>query len=98
LKGAPRPGIGQPTLREALHELEHQGLLSRLQQRGTYVTQLSPEDYRLIQEVHIPLEAIAIGKAAENMTEEAEKELTAIVNAMAGKGMDDPDAQNFHHG
>jgi DNA-binding GntR family transcriptional regulator len=96
LKWATRLGIGQPTLREALHELEHQGLLSKLQQRGTYVTQLSPEDYRLIQEVHIPLEAIAIGKAAENMTDEAEKELTAIVNAMAGKGMDDTDVKNFH--
>jgi DNA-binding GntR family transcriptional regulator len=49
-KWASRLGIGQPTLREALHELEHQGLLRKLQQRGTYVAQLSPEDYRLIQE------------------------------------------------
>src|ERR1035437_10160255 len=30
------------------------------------------------------------------MTDEAEKELTAIVNAMAGKGMDDTDVKNFH--
>jgi DNA-binding GntR family transcriptional regulator len=96
LKWATQLGIGQPTLREALHELEHQGLLRKLQQRGTYVTQLKPEDYRLIQEVHIPLEAIAIGKAAENLTPEAEKELTAIVNAMAGKGMDETDVKNFH--
>jgi DNA-binding GntR family transcriptional regulator len=95
-KWAARLGIGQPTLREALHELEHQGLLRKVQQRGTYVTQLSPEDYRLIQEVHIPLEAIAVGKAAENMTLEAEKELTAIVTAMAGSGMDGVDVQHFH--
>jgi len=95
-KWAARLGIGQPTLREALHELEHQGLLNKLPQRGTYVTKLSPEDYRLIQEVRIPLEAIAIGKAAENLTPEAEKELTAIVNSMAGNGMDDKDVQVFH--
>ena len=95
-KWAGRLGIGQPTLREALHELEHQGLLHKLPQRGTYVTRLSPEDYRLIQEVRIPLEAIAIGKAAENLTPEAEKELTAIVNSMAGNGMDDKDVKNFH--
>jgi DNA-binding GntR family transcriptional regulator len=95
-KWATRLGIGQPTLREALHELEHQGLLRKLQQRGTYVAQLSPEDYRLIQEVHIPLEAIAVGKAAENMTPEAEEELTAIVNAMAGNGMDRKSVKNFH--
>lgn len=95
-KWAARLGIGQPTLREALHELEHQGLLHKLPQRGTYVTQLSPEDYRLIQEVRIPLEAIAIGKAAENLTPEAEEELTVIVNAMAGTGMDRMDVKNFH--
>lgn len=95
-KWAARLGIGQPTLREALHELEHQGLLHKLQHRGTYVTQLSPEDYRLIQEIHIPLEAIAIGLAAENLTDEAEEELTAIVNAMVGRGMDDKDIQRFH--
>ncbi len=95
-KWAGRLGIGQPTLREALHELEHQGLLHKLPQRGTYVTRLSPEDYRLIQEVRIPLEAIAIGKAAENLTPEAEKELTAIVNSMAGNGMDDKDVKTFH--
>jgi DNA-binding GntR family transcriptional regulator len=93
-KWASRLGIGQPTLREALHELEHQGLLRKLQQRGTYVTQLSPEDYRLIQEVRIPLEAIAVGKAAENLTSEAEEELTAIVNAMAST--DGMDVKNFH--
>jgi DNA-binding GntR family transcriptional regulator len=95
-KWAARLGIGQPTLREALHELEHQGLLRKLPQRGTYVTQLSPDDYRLIQEVRIPLEAIAVGKAAENLTPEAEEELTAIVNAMAGKGLDGMDVKNFH--
>jgi len=96
LKWATLLGIGQPTLREALQELEHQGLVRKFQQRGTYVTQLSPEDYRLIQEVHIPLEAIAVGKAAENLTPEAEKELTTIVNAMAGQGMNDLDVKNFH--
>src|SRR6202161_1683266 len=63
-KWAARLGIGQPTLREALNELTHQGLLRKLPQRGTYVAQLSPEDYRLIQEVRIPLEAIDIGHAA----------------------------------
>ena len=91
-----RLGIGQPTLREALHELEHQGLLRKVQQRGTYVAQLSPEDYRLIQEVRIPLEAIAIGKAAENFTQAADKELTALVTMMASSSMAEVDVKNFH--
>jgi DNA-binding GntR family transcriptional regulator len=95
-KWAARLGIGQPTLREALHELEHQGLLRKIQQRGTYVAQLHPEDYRLIQEVRIPLEAIAVGKAAENFTPEADKELTAMVEAMASPGISKSDVQQFH--
>src|SRR5579862_981580 len=95
-KWAARLGIGQPTLREALQELEHQGLLRKVPQRGTYVAQLSPEDYRLIQEVRIPLEAIAVGKAAENFTEEADRELTAMVAIMASPGISKSDVQHFH--
>ena len=89
-----RLGIGQPTLREAMRELEHQGLLRKLQQRGTYVTELSSDDYRRILEVRIPLEAVAIGRAARNLTPEAEKELESIVKAMAGGSSED--VKSFH--
>jgi DNA-binding GntR family transcriptional regulator len=95
-KWAVRLGIGQPTLREALHELEHQGLVRKTQQRGTFVVQLSPEDFRLIQEVRIPLEAIAVGKAAENFTADADREFTAILEAMAGSGISEVDVKSFH--
>src|SRR5579864_4620875 len=95
-KWAARLGIGQPTLREALQELEHQGLLNKVQQRGTYVAQLEAEDYRLIQEVRIPLEAIAIGTAAENFTPEADEEFTRLVGQMAGSGLGEMDVRGFH--
>lgn len=95
-KWAARLGIGQPTLREALHELEHQGLLDKLPQRGTYVAQLDAEDYRLIQEVRIPLEAIAVGKAAENFTPEVDEEFTLLIRAMAGSGLGQTDVHAFH--
>jgi DNA-binding GntR family transcriptional regulator len=95
-KWAARLGIGQPTLREALNELVHQGLLRKFPQRGTYVAQLSPEDYRLIQEVRIPLEAIAVGKAAENLTPEAEAELHTLVTSMTGTSMAPTEVKNFH--
>lgn len=78
-----RLGIGQPTLREALRELEHQGLLRKQQQRGTYVTQLSPEDYQRILEVRIPLEAMAVSRATARLTDESEKELVALIKKMA---------------
>ncbi|MGB7136649.1 MAG: GntR family transcriptional regulator [Acidobacteriaceae bacterium] len=95
-KWAARLGIGQPTLREALNELVHQGLLRKLPQRGTYVAQLSPEDYRLIQEVRIPLETIAVGKAAKNLTPEAEAELNTLVTSMTGTSMAPTEVKNFH--
>jgi DNA-binding GntR family transcriptional regulator len=88
-------GIGQPTLREAMKELEHQGLLRKTHQRGTYVAELSPDDYRRILEVRIPLEAMAIGRAAKKLTPAIDKELTAIVNTMAATEKDS-DIKRFH--
>lgn len=88
-------GIGQPTLREALRELEQQGLLRKLPQRGTYVAQLSPDDYRRILEVRIPLEAIAIGRAATRLTPEVESELAELVMVMAGTDKE-VDVRSFH--
>ena len=90
-----RLGIGQPTLREALRELEHQGLLRKVPQRGTYVAKLRPDDYRRILEVRIPLEAVAVGRAAKRLTPETDKELTNLVMTMAGTGRD-VDVKSFH--
>ncbi|WP_446743630.1 GntR family transcriptional regulator [Silvibacterium acidisoli] len=87
--------VGQPTLREALRELEQQGLLKKLPQRGTYVVQLSLDDYRRILEVRIPLESIAIGRAAVRLTNEGERELTDLVMAMTATGKE-MDVRRFH--
>jgi len=94
-KLAARLGIGQPTLREALKELEHQGFVRKVPQRGTYVTKLSKDDFRKIQEVRVTLEIPAIEKATCNMTAEAEKELTALVEEM-GRAAADFDLGSFH--
>ena len=88
-------GIGQPTLREALRELEQQGLLRKLPQRGTYVAQLSPDDYRLILEVRLPLEAIAVARAATRLTADVESELAELVMVMAGTEKE-VDVRSFH--
>jgi DNA-binding GntR family transcriptional regulator len=90
-----RLGVGQPTLREALLELEHQGLVIKRQQRGTYVAQMSPEAYQQILEVRIPLESIAIARAAVVLTSEQEKELVKLVETMSHSNTDS-DAKIFH--
>jgi DNA-binding GntR family transcriptional regulator len=94
-KWSVRLGVGQPTLREALLELEHQGLVYKRQQRGTYVAQMSPEAYQQILEVRIPLESIAIGKAATQLTSEQEKELVKLIETMSGSDADS-DVNTFH--
>ncbi|NWG14837.1 MAG: GntR family transcriptional regulator [Acidobacteria bacterium] len=82
LKLAASLGIGQPTLREALKELEHQGFVRKVPNRGTYVTSLTRDDLSKIHEVRLTLEALAFEKAARNMTSQAARELEGIVATM----------------
>jgi len=76
-------GIGQPTLREALRELELQGFVrKRAAKAGTYVTQLDATDFRNILEVRMALETRAIERAAVNWNVDAAATLDRIVTAM----------------
>ena len=75
-------GIGQPTLREALKELEFQGFVRKSPKKGTYVTELTTEDFRKIQEVRMALEVVAIERAARNITDEGVRELEKLVSTM----------------
>jgi len=75
-------GIGQPTLREALKELENQGFVRKVPNKGTYVTNLSSDDLKKILEVRICLESVAIYHATRNVTEADLSELDEIVRTM----------------
>jgi DNA-binding GntR family transcriptional regulator len=76
-------GIGQPTLREALRELEVQGFVRKHDtKQGTYVTELDADDFRNILEVRMTLEARAIERAAVNWNAEAAAVLGRLVSAM----------------
>ncbi|MDX1980182.1 MAG: GntR family transcriptional regulator [Bryobacteraceae bacterium] len=60
--------VSQATIREALVQLEHAGLVIRLQNRKTTVTSLTPEDVRDRLEMRIVLEDLAFRKAAARMS------------------------------
>jgi DNA-binding GntR family transcriptional regulator len=75
-------GIGQPTLREALYALEHQGFVRKNGNRGTYVTQYSDEDIRKNLEVRTILEAFAVQNAARNLSDQDAEELRGIIADM----------------
>src|SRR5262245_50158621 len=82
-KLAGRFGIGQPTLREALKELDLQGFVRKVApNKGTYVTRLNQEDFRKILEVRMALEVVAIGKAANHWNGQISHELGSIVTRM----------------
>lgn len=82
-------------MREAFKELEYQGFVRKGPKRGTYVTELSKEDFRDILEVRMGLELLVVDKAARNLTPEAEQELATLVEGM-GKAAADFDLGAFH--
>ena len=88
-------GIGQPTLREALRELEMQGFVRRSQKRGTYVTELNADEYRQTHDVRMALESLAMERAAPNVTDEALRDLERSLNELAAAARQ-PDLTLYH--
>lgn len=76
-------GTSQPTVREALKELEYQGFVRKTPNKASYVTQLEEEDFGKILQVRIALEVLAIEEAARRMTPEAAENLERAVQEMA---------------
>ena len=79
--------VSQPTVREALLEIEKLGLVVRTPNVGTVVTNLSSEEIREQIELRLLLEKVAAVKAAARMTEadfrELERRLAALTTAVA---------------
>jgi DNA-binding GntR family transcriptional regulator len=75
-------GTSQPTVREALKELEHEGFVRKISNKGTYVTELTEPDIVKILRVRMALEQIAVEEAAVKMTPEASEELKRLVKDM----------------
>jgi DNA-binding GntR family transcriptional regulator len=79
--------VSQPTVREALLELEKQGLVVRTPNVGTVVTNLSSDEMWEQIELRLLLEKVAAVKAADRMTtddlRELERRLAALTVAVA---------------
>lgn len=60
-------GVSQNSVREALIVLEQQGLVTRVANRGAFVTKLSPEAMEQIYMVRIELEGLAVKFAKQHM-------------------------------
>jgi DNA-binding GntR family transcriptional regulator len=74
-----RLGVSRPILREALRQLEAEGLVRTVPQRGIEVVTLTVEDVRQIYQVRAALESVA---AAEFVTHASEAQWSDLAQAV----------------
>ena len=79
-------GISKTTLREALQKLDHQGLVTKYERRGTFVTKLRPEDIGEAYEVRLLLEPHAAVLAHERMEPGRLSELKSLLEQVQEAG------------
>jgi DNA-binding GntR family transcriptional regulator len=74
--------ISRAPVREALRELEKEGLVVTRPHRGTYVASFSDEDVLEIYSLRATLEMMAIGRAVERATARDIDDLTSLIGQM----------------
>ncbi len=72
-------GVSRTPVREALKQLELDGLVMTIPNRGTFVVGISTEDIIDIYTIRVAVEGISSQWAAERITDEKIKELETIV-------------------
>jgi DNA-binding GntR family transcriptional regulator len=75
-------GVGQPTVREALVSLEHQGLVVRKANQGCVVTTLTRDEISQILRIRGELEILAVELAVENASDAELHQLMGITGFM----------------
>jgi DNA-binding GntR family transcriptional regulator len=78
--------VSRIPVREALGQLEEQGLVMNKPRRGMFVIALSDDDVQMINSLRILLEAEAIKLCQTNMTPTTEKQLVSLVEKMDQRG------------
>ncbi len=72
-------GVSRERVRKALHRLVHEGWLTAVPNRGTFVRSLTVEEMREIYDVRSMLEAAIVRRLSEDRTAAAAKRLKAHV-------------------
>ncbi len=75
-------GISQTPVREALRELEQMGLVVSYPNRGSSVRRIEPKDAAEMYSLRAHLEAMAVARAIERMTEEDLDTLEGLIDGM----------------
>jgi len=82
LQLAKQLGVGNTAVREALFELERAGLVTRIPNKGSFITKMTLEDAQQIFQVRKALESLAVELAAEHMSSADFDVLQGFVDAM----------------
>lgn len=85
--------ISRAPIREALQQLEQQGLLMKRPRRGMFVVTLTHEDIRKINSTRLVLEAEVLRLCRRNLTPKGEKKLTEFVEKLERQGEGPADVQ-----
>ena len=85
---AARLGISRGPLREAIRNLEQEGLLIAAPHRGTFVRQLTEEEAAELQEVRLALETAAACRLAQHWTPATKAALEERLDRLRGLHLD----------
>ncbi len=79
---ARRLGVSQAPVREAVKRLVHAGLVTSEPRRGSYVTEISPQEFAIARELRADLESAGARAAAGTISDAEVSALRAIVERM----------------
>lgn len=90
LRLAKQLGVGTTAVREALFDLERQGFVQRVVNKGSYLTKLSLQDIQQIYRLRIDLEGLAVELLTEHSGQADIDELEKLIRDMeaAARGVD----------
>jgi DNA-binding GntR family transcriptional regulator len=78
--------VGTPVVREALIALKHEGFVSRINNKGTFVTKFNSNEVRDLYTLRIELETLAFQWARNRVTETDLQQLKACVDDLVAAG------------
>lgn len=94
-------GVSRGPVREALAELERQGLVVLNRNRGAVVAQLSRDDLEELYTLRLAIEELAIRRAAEASDPEAITQMQSVIDGMQSaidRGITEQEAAEFDLG
>jgi DNA-binding GntR family transcriptional regulator len=96
LRLAKQLGVGNTAVREALFELERAGLVTRIPNKGSFITEMTLEDARQIFQVRKALEGLAVELAVAHISAIDLEMLQGLVDTMK-TAAETSDFERFYH-